>query len=88
MHKKMKYVVYDGVGGFNAFFETKEQADAHLSQFIKEGLEEGEWYEGIEDSFVAEIKSSLLSVSTRPQEDYILDTGITEFINYEVINHE
>ena len=51
-----KYICYDGVDGKIYYCDDKEEAEKKLKELIKNGIEDGEWLEGVEDSFVAEIK--------------------------------
>ena len=49
------FVVWDGVDGDYAFFDTEEEAVIHLKNLIEDGLDDGEWMDDVEYSFIAEI---------------------------------
>jgi hypothetical protein len=55
-----------------------------LQKLIDDGLCDGEWYDGVENSFVAQIKCNIKSIETKPPDDYISDSGITKWTEYKI----
>jgi hypothetical protein len=50
-----KFVIYDGVDGDVSFYESEEEATEALKVLIEDSKDDGEWMDGIENSFIAEI---------------------------------
>jgi hypothetical protein len=53
---KELYVCYDGVENECSYHESEQDAISALKVLVEESMDGGEWMEGIENSFVAEIK--------------------------------
>lgn len=80
-----KYICFDGVDGDITYHETIEEALKKLKNYIDDGLDDGEWYEGIEDSFVAEINHFVKPKKIETPDDYFKDSGIRYFTEMEII---
>ena len=65
---KRNYVCYDGVDGENCYFETEEEALKELKVVVENSLEDGEWIDGVEYSFVAKILHKTKKVKADPKE--------------------
>jgi predicted RNase H-like HicB family nuclease len=49
----LNYICYDGVDQDITFHKTREEALDKLKELIDNGLEDGEWMDDVEHSFVA-----------------------------------
>ena len=75
---KKIYVCYDGVDCEVTLHNTKEQALKKLKDLVYESLDFGEWVDGIENSFVAEISHKIDQVKIDLEKE---DSDDTEYFD-------
>ncbi len=63
------YICYDGVDGDISYYKTKDEALKMLKHYIESGLEDGEWMDDVEYSFVAKITHYVEQVEIEVEED-------------------
>ena len=80
---KKRFICYDGVENDVSYHGTEEEALKLLKYCIENGLDDGEWYDGVENSFVAEIKYKINPVKVPAPEEYKKE-GISNFIEMEI----
>lgn len=80
---KEMYICYDGVDGDITYHNTQEEAIAKLKHYIDNGLDDGEWMEGVSDSFVAKITHDIKEREIEAPECYKRE-GISKFVEMDI----
>lgn len=66
---KELYICYDGVDCDITYHDTEEQAFEKLKTLVSDGLDCGEWMDGVERCFVAKITHCIDMVAMEADED-------------------
>ena len=77
------YICYDGVDGDITYHNTHEEAYAKLKHYIDNGIDDGEWIEGVSDSFVAKITHNIKEREIDAPECY-KQKGISKFVEMNI----
>ncbi|HAJ79618.1 MAG TPA: hypothetical protein DCO75_07585 [Fibrobacteres bacterium] len=76
---KESYICFDGVDGDVTYYNTEDEAIEKLKHYIETGLDDGEWMDGVSNSFVAKITHEIDEKEIEPSEEYRRE-GINKFI--------
>jgi hypothetical protein len=74
---KYPWICYDAVENDVTYHVTEEEALESLKETIELSFEDGEWFDSVEDCFVAEIKHAIRPKRIPTTEEYRLETGIS-----------
>jgi hypothetical protein len=80
---KEKFICYDGVDGDITYHDTEEEALQTLKEYIESGLEDGEWMDGVSNSFVAKVTHEIKEREIEALEEYRRE-GISKFVEMDI----
>lgn len=83
--KEKYYICYDGVDGDITRYDTEVEALEKLKHYIDTGLDDGEWIDGVSDSFVAVITHKINEREVPATECYKRE-GISVFVEMDIIS--
>ena len=82
MTQKM-YICHDGVDGDITYHNSKDEAIIKLRSYIDNGLDDGEWMDGVSDSFVAKITHYIKEREIDAPECYKRE-GVNKFVEMDI----
>ena len=81
--KGKPYMCYDGVDGDVTYHQSEAEALGMLKHYIDNGLNDGEWMDGISDCFIARITHHVKEKEIEAPEEYKRE-GVNRFIEMEI----